>query len=51
MSDEELYEMLDEADKDKDGMISKKEFYRVMRKRDELDAYFDSDSGEELEEN
>ena len=42
LTDEELQEMIDEADRDGDGAISQEEFYRVMRKRenplDELDS-------------
>ena len=41
-SDEELQEMIDEADRDGDGVINEEEFYRVMRKRenplDEIDS-------------
>jgi len=32
MSDEELQEMIDEADRDGDGEISEEEFIRIMRK-------------------
>lgn len=35
LSEEELAEMIDEADRDKDGQLSFDEFYRVMRKRGE----------------
>jgi centrin-1 len=42
LTDEELQEMVDEADRDGDGVINKEEFYRVMRKRenplDEIDS-------------
>lgn len=42
LTDEELQEMIDEADRDGDGVISEEEFYRVMRKRenplDEIDS-------------
>lgn len=42
LSDEELQEMVDEADRDGDGVINEEEFYRVMRKRenplDEIDS-------------
>lgn len=42
LTDEELQEMVDEADRDGDGVISEEEFYRVMRKRenplDEIDS-------------
>lgn len=42
MTDEELQEMIDEADRDGDGVINEEEFYRVMRKRenplDEIDS-------------
>ncbi len=41
--DEELKEMLEEADRDGDGMLNFDEFYRIMRRRgDPLDD-FDSD--------
>merc|ERR1711971_285379 len=33
LTDEELQEMIEEADRDGNGMISPDEFYRVMRKR------------------
>eukprot|EP00812_Abedinium_dasypus_P008310 NODE_2080_length_999_cov_206.361229.p1 GENE.NODE_2080_length_999_cov_206.361229~~NODE_2080_length_999_cov_206.361229.p1 ORF type:complete len:199 (-),score=79.93 NODE_2080_length_999_cov_206.361229:311-907(-) len=33
LTDEELQEMIEEADRDGDGMINPEEFYRVMRKR------------------
>ncbi|GAB5035215.1 caltractin [Nannochloropsis oceanica] len=33
LTDEELQEMIDEADRDQDGVINEEEFYRVMRKR------------------
>ena len=42
LTDEELQEMIDEADRDGDGLINEEEFYRVMRKRenplDEIDS-------------
>ena len=43
LSEEELAEMIEEADRDKDGQLSFDEFYRVMRKRgdnplDDLDS-------------
>lgn len=34
LTDEELQEMIDEADRDGDGVINEEEFYRVMRKRE-----------------
>ncbi|CAD7946054.1 unnamed protein product [Amoebophrya sp. A25] len=33
LTDDELQEMIDEADRDGDGLINPDEFYRVMRKR------------------
>ena len=46
MTDDELQEMIEEADRDGDGLINEDEFYRVMKKRgsnplDDLDS--DSD--------
>lgn len=42
LTDDELQEMVDEADRDGDGVINEEEFYRVMRKRenplDEIDS-------------
>lgn len=32
MTDDEIQEMIDEADRDGDGEISEEEFYRIMRK-------------------
>jgi len=32
MTDEELQEMIDEADRDGDGEVSEEEFYRIMKK-------------------
>jgi len=32
MSDEEIQEMIDEADRDGDGEISEEEFFRIMKK-------------------
>ncbi|KZC10946.1 Centrin-1 [Dufourea novaeangliae] len=32
LTDEELQEMIDEADKDRDGEISQEEFLRIMKK-------------------
>jgi centrin-1 len=32
MSDEELMEMIKEADKDGDGLVSEEEFLRIMKK-------------------
>mmetsp|Transcript_34212 Transcript_34212/g.41920 ORF Transcript_34212/g.41920 Transcript_34212/m.41920 type:complete len:191 (-) Transcript_34212:1100-1672(-) len=49
-SDEELQEMINEADRDGDGVINEDEFYRVMRKKsgDPLDE-LDSDEEDEAE--
>ncbi|GMH82010.1 hypothetical protein TrVE_jg5283 [Triparma verrucosa] len=43
LTDEELQEMIDEADRDGDGLINEDEFFRVMKKRgdnplDDLDS-------------
>ena len=43
LTDDELHEMIEEADRDGDGLINFDEFYRVMRKRgnnplDDLDS-------------
>jgi centrin-1 len=35
LTDEEIQEMIDEADRDQDGKINMEEFYRVMKKRGE----------------
>lgn len=32
LTDEELQEMIEEADRDGDGMIDEDEFYRIMKK-------------------
>ena len=32
MTDEEIQEMIDEADRDGDGEISEEEFFRIMKK-------------------
>ncbi len=32
-TDDEIQEMIDEADRDQDGQINADEFYRVMKKR------------------
>ena len=33
-TDDEIQEMIDEADRDNDGQISFDDFFRIMRKRD-----------------
>ena len=43
LTDDELHEMVEEADRDGDGLINFDEFYRVMKKRgnnplDDLDS-------------
>ncbi|TMW64832.1 hypothetical protein Poli38472_008999 [Pythium oligandrum] len=43
LTDEEIQEMIDEADRDGDGLINEEEFFRVMKKRsgnplDDLDS-------------
>ncbi|CAK4464104.1 unnamed protein product [Aphanomyces euteiches] len=43
LTDEEMQEMIDEADRDGDGLINEEEFFRVMKKRsgnplDDLDS-------------
>ena len=44
IEEEELYEMFEEADRDNDGVINVKEFYRVMRQRnDPLDGLSDDE--------
>ncbi|CAM9488694.1 unnamed protein product [Heterosigma akashiwo] len=43
LTDEELQEMLEEADRDGDGVINQDEFYRVMRKREDPLDEIDSD--------
>jgi len=45
LSDDELSEMIEEADRNNDGTINREEFYRVMKKRgDDPIADLDSDS-------
>uniref|UniRef100_A0A7S2V0E0 EF-hand domain-containing protein n=1 Tax=Fibrocapsa japonica TaxID=94617 RepID=A0A7S2V0E0_9STRA len=43
LTDDELQEMVDEADRDGDGVINQEEFYRVMRKREDPLDEIDSD--------
>lgn len=33
LTDDEIQEMIDEADRDNDGQINAEEFYRIMKKR------------------
>jgi len=51
LSDDELHEMIEEADRTGDGLISLDDFYRVMKKRaDDPLGEFDSDEEEEAAE-
>lgn len=51
IGDEELREMIGEADRSGDGLITFEDFYRVMRKRhDDPLGEFDSDEEDEEEE-
>jgi centrin-1 len=51
IGDEELHEMIGEADRTGDGLITFEDFYRVMRKRhDDPLGEFDSDDEEDEEE-
>mmetsp|Transcript_31973 Transcript_31973/g.42199 ORF Transcript_31973/g.42199 Transcript_31973/m.42199 type:complete len:112 (-) Transcript_31973:213-548(-) len=43
LTDEELQEMIEEADRDGDGVVNSEEFYRVMRKREDPLDDLDSD--------
>ncbi|CAN0000176.1 unnamed protein product [Ascophyllum nodosum] len=43
LSDDELQEMIEEADRDHDGVVNAEEFYRVMRKREDPLDDLDSD--------
>ncbi|CEG49057.1 caltractin [Plasmopara halstedii] len=45
LTDEEMHEMIDEADRDGDGLINEEEFFRVMKKRsgNPLDDLSDDD--------
>ncbi len=48
LSDDELHEMIAEADRSGDGLITFEDFYRVMKKRhDDPLGEFDSDDEEE----
>lgn len=47
IEEEELYEMFEEADRTNSGYINQKEFYRIMRKRDDpLDGLSDNEQDE-----
>jgi centrin-1 len=50
LSDEELREMIEEADRDKDGFVNREEFYRIMKKKSDnpLDD-LDDDDDEDIE--
>ena len=51
ISDEEIHEMISEADRTGDGLITFEDFYRVMRKRaDDPLGEFDSDDDDEEED-
>lgn len=51
IGDEELHDMIGEADRTGDGLITFEDFYRVMRKRhDDPLGEFDSDEDDEEEE-
>lgn len=43
LTDDELQEMIEEADRDQDGVVNAEEFYRVMRKREDPLDDLDSD--------
>ena len=43
MNDDEIQEMIDQADRDGDGEINEDEFYRIMKKKDNWLDDFDSD--------
>lgn len=43
LNDDELQEMIEEADRDRDGVVNAEEFYRVMRKREDPLDDLDSD--------
>ena len=48
LSDEELHDMIAEADRQGDGLITFEDFYRVMKKKcDDPLGEFDSDSDED----
>lgn len=52
LADEELHEMISEADRSGEGLITFEDFYRVMKKRhDDPLGEFDSDDDEEDGEN
>ena len=43
MTDEELHEMIEEADRDGDGEINEEEFMRIMKKTSEFERYVRSE--------
>jgi len=43
LTDEELYEMVEEADRDGDGMIGPEDFFRIMKRRNNPLDDIDSD--------
>jgi centrin-1 len=43
MNDDEIQEMIDQADRDGDGESNEDEFYRIMKKTDNWLDDFDSD--------
>mmetsp|Transcript_4138 Transcript_4138/g.6313 ORF Transcript_4138/g.6313 Transcript_4138/m.6313 type:complete len:189 (+) Transcript_4138:69-635(+) len=48
LSDKELQEMIDEADRDRDGIVNEEEFYRVMKKREHPIDDIDSDDDDDF---
>jgi len=51
LTDDEMREMIEEADRDKDGFVNPEEFYRIMKKKSDnpLDDLDDDDEEDDFE--